>query len=39
MWDALWLNGRLATMVAETHAAPYGAIEDGALAVDGGVIA
>ena len=39
MWDALWVNGRLATMVAETRAAPYGAIEDGALAVDGGGIA
>ena len=39
MWDAIWLNGRLATMVPETHAAPYGAIEDGALAVGGGVIA
>ena len=39
MWDAIWLNGRLATMVPETRAAPYGAIEDGALAVDGGVIA
>jgi len=38
MWDAIWVNGRLATMVAETHAAPYGAIEDGALAVDRGVI-
>ncbi len=37
MWDALWVNGRLATMAAETRAAPYGApygaIEDGALAV------
>jgi imidazolonepropionase len=39
MWDALWVNGRLATMVPETRAAPYGAIEDGALAVDGGGIA
>ena len=39
MWDAVWVNGRLATMVAETRAAPYGAIEDGALAVAGGVIA
>ncbi len=39
MWDALWVNGRLATMVPETRAAPYGAVEDGALAVDGGGIA
>ena len=39
MWDAIWVNGRLATMAPELHAAPYGAIEDGALAVDGGVIA
>ncbi|MCH8926321.1 MAG: imidazolonepropionase, partial [Proteobacteria bacterium] len=39
MWDAIWVNGRLATMALEIHAAPYGAIEDGALAVDGGVIA
>ena len=36
MRDAIWVNGRLATM---TGAAPYGAIEDGALAVEGGVIA
>ncbi|MEE8499087.1 MAG: imidazolonepropionase [Kiloniellales bacterium] len=39
MWDAVWVNGRLATMVAETRAAPYGAIEDAALAVEDGVIA
>ncbi|RMD64303.1 MAG: imidazolonepropionase [Alphaproteobacteria bacterium] len=40
-WDDLWLNGNLATM-AETGPgaeAPYGAIEDGALAVAGGRIA
>ena len=35
--DAIWLNARLATM-ADTGA-PYGAIEDGALAVRGGRIA
>jgi len=41
MWDALWINGRLATM-AETAAsgesAAYGAIEPGALAVEDGRI-
>ncbi|MGH6949007.1 MAG: imidazolonepropionase, partial [Kiloniellales bacterium] len=37
MWDALWLDGRLATM-AETGR-PYGALEEGALATDGGRIA
>jgi len=36
MWDALWINGRLATMVAGTG---YGAIEPGALAVEDGRIA
>jgi imidazolonepropionase len=36
MWDAIWLNGRLATMCG---GAPYGAIEDGALAVQDGRIA
>lgn len=30
MWDALWINGRLATMAAE---AGYGVVEPGALAV------
>ncbi len=33
MWDAIWLGGRLATM---TGGAAYGAVEDGALAVEGG---
>ena len=37
MWDGIWLNGRLATMVA--GGAPYGAIEDGAIAAAGGKIA
>jgi imidazolonepropionase len=37
MWDDLWSNGRLATMTA--GGAPYGAIEDGAIAVEGGRIA
>ncbi len=36
MWDAIWLNGRLATMCG---GAPYGALEDGALAAEGGTIA
>lgn len=37
MWDDIWVNGRLATMVAgET---PYGAITDGAIASEGGRIA
>lgn len=36
-WDALWINARLATMVAgET---PYGAVEQGAIAVRDGLIA
>ncbi len=41
MWDAIWLNGRLATMAAD--GAPYGALGDGlgdaAIATDGGRIA
>jgi len=37
MWDAVWLNTHLATMVAE--GAPYGAIEDGAIAAHDGRIA
>lgn len=37
MWDVLWLDGRLATMVA--GGAPYGAVEGGALAVQDGRIA
>jgi imidazolonepropionase len=37
MWDGLWRNGRLATMAA--GGAPYGAVEDGALAVAEGRIA
>ncbi len=36
MWDAIWLNGRLATM---SGGAPYGAIEDGAVAAAEGRIA
>ncbi len=36
MWDALWRGGHLACMTAER---PYGAIENGALAVEGGRIA
>ncbi len=36
MWDAIWLNGHLATMCG---GAPYGALEDGALAAEGGIIA
>lgn len=35
-WNRLWVNVRLATMVAGGE--PYGAIEDGALAVAGGKI-
>ncbi len=38
MWDALWIGGRLATM-ADARAAPYGAIEDGAVAAKDGKIA
>jgi imidazolonepropionase len=37
MWDDLWVNGRLATMT--TGGAAYGAIEDGAIAAQGGKIA
>jgi len=37
MWDDLWVNGRLATMT--TGGAAYGAIEDGAIAAEGGKIA
>lgn len=36
MWDSLWINARLATMVA--GATPYGAIEDGALGIKDGVL-
>jgi imidazolonepropionase len=36
MWDAIWTEGRLATMAG---AAPYGAVEDGAIAVEGKRIA
>ncbi len=36
-WDALWINGNLATMTPD--GAAYGAVEDGALAVRGGRIA
>lgn len=35
MWDKLWIDGRLATM---TEGAPYGAIEKGALGIEGGRI-
>lgn len=37
MWDVLWLDARLATMVAGKT--PYGALEGAALAVQGGRIA
>jgi len=37
MWDQLWLNAKLATM--EPSSRPYGALEDGALAVEDGRIA
>jgi imidazolonepropionase len=36
MWDTLWLDASIATMVADT---PYGAIPNGALAVEDGRIA
>ncbi len=36
MWDAIWTNGRLATMAG---GAPYGAVEGAAIAVAGGRIA
>jgi imidazolonepropionase len=36
MWDAIWTDARLATMAG---GAPYGAIDDGAIAVAGGRIA
>ena len=40
MWDAIWLNGRLATMSGGApYGAPYGAIDDGAIAVAEGRIA
>jgi imidazolonepropionase len=39
MWDAIWTGGRLATMAAARAAAPYGAIEDGAVATENGRIA
>jgi len=37
-WDAVWTDARIATMAAGA-VAPYGAIEDGALAVESGRIA
>jgi imidazolonepropionase len=37
MWDDVWINGRIATMVP--GGAPYGAVEDGAIAAAGGRIA
>lgn len=37
MWDSLWRNARIASMTA--NGAPYGAIEDAALAVQHGRIA
>src|SRR5438128_418798 len=36
MWDTVWLNARIATMAEDR---PYGAIEDGAIAVEDGRIA
>jgi len=36
-WDSLWINANLATMVDSGR--PYGAIEDAALAIEGGRIA
>ena len=36
MWDALWCNGKVATM---TEGAPFGLIERGAIAVQDGLIA
>ena len=42
-WDSLWTNARIATMAPSGYASPgddpYGAIEDGAIAVAGGEIA
>ncbi len=38
MWDAIWIGGRLATMAANSGA-PYGAIENGAIAAEAGRIA
>ena len=35
MWDTIWINGNLATMTDES---PYGAIEDGALAAENGLL-
>jgi len=37
MWDTLWLDARLATMVG--GGIPYGAVEDGAIGVEDGRIA
>ncbi len=37
-WDSLWTNARIATMAAVSDD-PYGAIEDGVIAVAGGEIA
>ena len=39
MWDAIWLGGRLATMAKQAGGDAYGAIEDGAIAVESGRIA
>ena len=36
MWDAVWINANLATMVATGE--PYGAVRDGAVATEGGAI-
>jgi imidazolonepropionase len=38
MWDALWRNGKVATMTAGASA-PFGLIEDGAVAAEDGRIA
>ncbi len=39
MWDAIWHNGRLATMAPRNGDAPYGAIDGGAIAAKNGRIA
>ena len=39
MWDAIWTNGRLATLTEQAGGEAYGAIGDGAIAVAAGRIA
>jgi imidazolonepropionase len=39
MWDAIWHNGRLATLTDSLGGTPYGAIADGAIASQDGRIA